>query len=125
MSLHDALPISSQTSTNTGTAFLNLVKPQDRSRSQQEIAIALGEKLSRMPGASVYVSEPQTLQSGGTGLPVQFVVQSPDIEYLREIIDPFLEEVRAKIGRASCREREEISEGDVDIRREKLSGGST
>src|SRR5690625_6001321 len=48
-----------------------------------------------MPGASVYVSEPQTLQSGGTGLPVQFVVQSPDIEYLREIIDPFLEEVRA------------------------------
>lgn len=87
--------ITSQTSTNTGTAFLNLVKPQDRSRSQQEIAIALGEKLSRMPGASVYVSEPQTLQSGGTGLPVQFVVQSPDIEYLREIIDPFLEEVRA------------------------------
>src|SRR5690625_7264927 len=48
-----------------------------------------------MPGASVYVSEPQTIKSGGTGLPVQFVVQSPDIEYLREIIDPFLEEVRA------------------------------
>src|SRR5690625_4974135 len=36
--------ITSQTSTNSGTAFLNLVKPQDRSRSQQEIAIRSEER---------------------------------------------------------------------------------
>lgn len=86
--------ITSQGATNTGSGFLTLVEPEKRSRSQQKIADELGEKLAKIPGASVYVSQPQTLQSGATGLPVQFVIQAADNEQLQEIIDPFLKEAR-------------------------------
>jgi len=86
--------ITSPSATNTGTGFLNLEHPSDRDRTQNEIAADLGEKLNRLPGASVYLSQPQTLQSGATGLPVQFVIQTNDIENLEEVIEPFLDEVR-------------------------------
>ncbi|MEX0660214.1 MAG: efflux RND transporter permease subunit [Balneolaceae bacterium] len=86
--------ITSPSGANTGTGYLNLVHPTERSRSQDEIAADLGAELNKLPGASVFLSQPQTLQSGATGLPVQFVVQSPDIEDLEEVIDPFLEEAR-------------------------------
>lgn len=87
--------ITSPSGSNTGAGFISLVHPTDRSRSQEQIASDLGEKLGQLPGASVFLSQPQSLQSGATGLPVQFVIQAAEISDLEEIIDPFLEEVRS------------------------------
>jgi multidrug efflux pump len=80
---------------NTGSGFITLDHPGERSRSQEQIAAELGAELSKLPGASVFLSQPQTLQSGATGLPVQFVIQAAELSHLEEIIEPFLEEVRS------------------------------
>ena len=87
--------ITSPSGTNTGSGFITLQHPSDRSRTQEQIASQLGEELGKIPGASVYLSQPQTLQSGTAGLPVQFVIQANDLDDLEEVIDPFLEEVRS------------------------------
>jgi multidrug efflux pump len=86
--------ITAPSASNTGSGFINLEHPSNRDRSQEQIASELGYALSHLPGASVYVSQPQTLQSGATGLPVQFVIQAADLEDLEEVIEPFLDEVR-------------------------------
>jgi len=86
--------ITSPSGTNTGAGFINLKHPSDRTRTQNQIASELGEKLNRLPGASVFLTQPQTLQSGATGLPVQFVIQTSELDNLEEVIEPFLNEVR-------------------------------
>jgi multidrug efflux pump len=92
--VHVLNTITSPSASNTGNGFINLVHPSERSRSQEEIAAELGEKLNALPGASVFLSQPQTLQSGATGLPVQYVIQTADMNNLPDVIDPFLREVR-------------------------------
>ncbi len=85
--------VTSQNAINTGNGFITLVRPEERSRSQQEIAQALGEELKKIPEARVYLSQPQTLSDGSTGMPVQFVIQSPDYKQLERVIPRFMEEV--------------------------------
>lgn len=86
--------ITSQGGTNRGNGFITLQPPGERKRSQAEIAAALRPELARITGARVNVSEPQTLSGGTAGLPIQFVVQTPSLERLREVIPEFLEEAR-------------------------------
>ena len=79
---------------NTGMAFVTLVSPDERERSQQEIAGSLMRRLSKLTGARVFVSQEETIQVGRFGgLPVQYVLQAPNIAKLKEVIPEFMGEV--------------------------------
>jgi multidrug efflux pump len=78
-------------------AFLGLKSWDDRKRSQDEIVQQLSGQLFGIPGIlSFAVSPPSTLEEGGFGGPVSFVVQlSGSHEELVAISDKFMAKVRA------------------------------
>ncbi len=81
---------------NTGFGRVVLVPPDERDRSQQEIANYISANLRRFPEARAFVIQDQTIAVGGGrgGLPVQYVLQAPNFEKLREVLPKFLEEAR-------------------------------
>lgn len=75
---------------NSGFVSLTLVPPEDREKSQQQLAQELTEELKNHNFARSQVIQQPTLGGGGyRSLPVEFVVQSTDIEKLKEIIPEF------------------------------------
>ncbi|MBL7958987.1 efflux RND transporter permease subunit [bacterium] len=81
---------------NTGFARVVLTPPEERDRSQQEIANYISANLRRFPEARAFVIQEQTIAVGGGrgGLPVQYVLQAPNFEKLRDVVPKFLEEAR-------------------------------
>jgi multidrug efflux pump len=78
-------------SVNSGFGRVNLVEPEDRDRSQAEIAAALAPKIARLTEARSYLSQDPTIAIGRRrGLPVQFVVQAANMARLEEVLPPFL-----------------------------------
>ena len=78
---------------NSGFVRLTLGPPGERKRSQQEIANYVSKKTKAFPEAKVFVIQQQTIATGGMGgLPVQFVLQAPNFEKLKDILPKFLEE---------------------------------
>ncbi|MFZ6051200.1 efflux RND transporter permease subunit [Halocola ammonii] len=87
----------SSISINKGFVRLTLVPPADRERSQMEIANDLAQRVKKYNFATTYVTQEPTIDVGGGGLgglPVQFVVQAPTIEQLKEIIPEFQQMAR-------------------------------
>ena len=81
-------------SANSGFVRLALKDPSDRKRSQKEVAQYITKKAGSFPEAKVFVIEQQTISTGGFGgLPVQFVLQAPNFEALKEKLPKFMEEV--------------------------------
>ncbi|MDP3582182.1 MAG: efflux RND transporter permease subunit, partial [Ignavibacteria bacterium] len=80
---------------NTGFIRLSLVEPENRNRTQQQIYDDLSKQVNKLSDGRTFVVQSQTIgtQRGG-GLPVQYVVQAPTIEKLREVIPTFMEEAR-------------------------------
>lgn len=80
---------------NSGFIRLSLVEPENRSRSQQQIYEDLSRQVNKLSDGRTFVVQSQTIgtQRGG-GLPVQYVVQAPTIEKLRDVIPNFLDEAR-------------------------------
>lgn len=80
---------------NTGFIRLSLVEREKRNRSQQQIYEDLSKQVNKLSDGRTFVVQSQTIgtQRGG-GLPVQYVVQAPTIEKLREVIPTFMEEAR-------------------------------
>ena len=76
-------------STNSGFGFVILSPPDERKRSQSEIAGALTGEVSKLTEARTYVVQQQTIGSRGFGLPVQYVLQAPNFEKLREVLPKF------------------------------------
>ena len=82
-------------SVNSGFGFLILEEAGERERSQDEIAGQLSGITGRLTAARTFVSQPEAIGGGGFGgLPVQYVLQAPSIEQLREVLPRFLEAVR-------------------------------
>jgi len=81
-------------SVNSGFAFTILKDPENRERSQQQIADLLSGVVNDFTGAQTFVSQPQSIGTRSLGLPVQYVLQAPNIEKLKEIIPVFLDEAR-------------------------------
>ncbi len=77
-----------------GFVIVRLVEASERERSQQEIATQLTKELSRMTKARANVMQQSTFGGRRAGLPVQYVLQAPTIEKLREILPAFMEEVQ-------------------------------
>jgi multidrug efflux pump len=82
---------------NNGFGRIGLVAPDERKRSQQDIADWLTKKVSHMPDARVNVQQEQTISAGGggakSGAPVQFVIQNQDFEKIRKVLPAFFAEV--------------------------------
>lgn len=79
---------------NTGSGRIALVDKSQRKETQQEIADYINKKLKQMPDAKAFVVQQQTISVDSRGgLPVQYVIQAPDFEKLREYVPWFMEEV--------------------------------
>lgn len=84
----------SSTAANTGFARVALVDPDQRDKSQQQLAKELTEEFRKMTFARTFVGQQQTI--GGDrrgGMPIQYVVQAPNFEKLKEKIPLFMDEV--------------------------------
>lgn len=81
-------------SVNSGFMRLILVDADERERSQQEIADMLTNNVSQMSGARTFVAQDQTIGRSRFGLPVQYVIQAPNFEKLKETLPQFLAEAR-------------------------------
>jgi len=78
-------------STNSGFVRVVLKDRDQRKRSQQEIADQLTRIAARYNDARSFVVQSQSITTRRGGLPVQYVIQAPDIERLRQVIPKFLE----------------------------------
>ncbi len=84
----------SSTAANSAFVFVTLVDPNKRTRSQAEIVKSLYPHLGKLNYARSFISEQQTIDVGRglRGLPVQYVIQGPNFERLKEVVPEFLEE---------------------------------
>jgi multidrug efflux pump len=81
-------------SVNSGMMRIGLKDPSERKRTQQQIADYITKNAKAFPEAKAFVFQEQTISSGGMrgGLPVQFVLQAPNFQQLKEKLPLFLEE---------------------------------
>ncbi|MCB0763477.1 MAG: efflux RND transporter permease subunit, partial [Flavobacteriales bacterium] len=83
-------------STNNGFVRVTLVPPDEREKTQDELAKTIMGKVQRFNLArSFVVQEPTIGGSRFTRLPVEYVIQAPDFERLREVIPTFMEKAAA------------------------------
>ena len=74
-----------------GMVRLNLVKPNEREASQQEIADRMSLALRDMTKAQAFVNQQSTFGGRRGGRPIQFVIQAQSIDRLREVLPDFME----------------------------------
>ncbi|MGD9487312.1 MAG: efflux RND transporter permease subunit [Calditrichaceae bacterium] len=84
----------SSSSVNSGFIRLILKNPDDRKRSQMEIANQLSSQVKQLSAARTFVSQEQSIGSSRGALPVQYVIEAPNFERLREILPNFLDQAR-------------------------------
>ena len=81
-------------SVNSGFIRISLKNPNEREKSQMEIADELGKWVKRYPDAKTSVIQQPTISvSRRGGLPIQYIIQAPNFEKLEEKIPVFMEEV--------------------------------
>jgi multidrug efflux pump len=81
---------------NSGSTMITLRPPDQRTRSQQEIANALSRSTRLLNDARTFVVQEQTISVGGGGarfgLPVQYVIQASNFAQLKNVLPRFLDE---------------------------------
>lgn len=88
-------PTSGSGSVNSGFVNLILKEPDQRKRSQQQIADDITPLINSLSGARSFITQQQTIGGGRRGsLPVQFVLQAPNFELLREFLPKFVDEAK-------------------------------
>lgn len=83
------------TSVNSAFVSVSLVRPEERERSQDEIVKSVFPQLARLNYARAFIAQEQTISVDRSqrGLPLQYVIQAPNFEKLKEVIPRFMEEV--------------------------------
>lgn len=90
-----ALTGSGGSGSNGGFIRITLVPPEDRQRTQQQLADYLTGVLRPLTFARSFVTQEQTIGGGrNSGLPVQFVIQATSLEKLRAAIPVFMEKTQ-------------------------------
>jgi multidrug efflux pump len=83
-------------STNSGMNRISLVPPSERKKSQKQLAAELMPIVRSMNFARSFVVEEQTIgNSRGASLPVQYVIQAPNFEALKEMVPKFLDQAQS------------------------------
>ncbi len=86
----------SASSTNVGFVRISLTQPENRKRSQQDLADELGMIAKRFNFARTFIVQEQTIGGGrNAGLPVQYVVLAPDFDKLKKFLPKFMEQAQA------------------------------
>jgi multidrug efflux pump len=83
-------------SPNTAFVRILLKDASERSRSQMQLADMVSKNLSRFPEGRAFAIQEQTIATSRRfgGLPVQFVIQHPDFDKLKEKLPEFLAEAQ-------------------------------
>ena len=83
--------------TRSGFSMVRLVLPDmtERDRSQMEIAAALTRGVRNENAARAFVQQQSTFGGRRGGMPIQYILQAPNIEKLQEFIPPFMERMNA------------------------------
>jgi multidrug efflux pump len=76
-----------------GNLSISMVKPDQRKRTQQQIADMLTRELASKTKARAFVMQQSTFGGRRAGMPVQYVLQATSIEKLREILPEFMAKV--------------------------------
>ncbi|OXB03792.1 efflux RND transporter permease subunit [Flavobacterium pectinovorum] len=85
---------SGGSATNSGFIRLSLKEPDERARSQKDIADKLTKWTKKYPDAKTSVIQQPTISVNRRGgLPIQYIIQAPTFDKLREKIPAFMEEV--------------------------------
>ena len=93
VSLIITAPGFNASATNSGRVRIALVQPEDRERSQKEIAEKLTKWTKKYPEAKTSVTEQPTIAVNKRGgLPIQYIIQAPNFQKLQEKIPLFMEE---------------------------------
>ena len=80
--------------TNRGFNMLSLREADERKRSQKDIADQLTKMTKKYPDAKTSVIQQPTIAVNRRGgLPIQYIIQAPNFEKLREKIPVFMDEV--------------------------------
>lgn len=83
---------------NSGLGLIGLVDPDQRKRSQQDIADMLTKALQKYPDARTIVTQEQTISAGGGGArnaqPIQYVLQNQNFDKIRDVLPKFMAEVQ-------------------------------
>ncbi len=83
-------------SVNSGFLFAMLKDKSSRERSVQQIVSEVTPAIQSITQARAFIIQPQTLGEGGLlGFPVQFVIQAPNLEKLKEVLPSFMEKAYA------------------------------
>jgi multidrug efflux pump len=84
------------TAANSSFVFMPLKQPDQRTKSQSEIANEINGWLKEYTFAQSFVVQEPTISSNGGGggkLPIEFVLQAPDLERLKSVLPQFMERV--------------------------------
>lgn len=79
---------------NSAFMFVILKDRSERDRTQQQIAGQLSGMVSQFTQARAFVAQEQSIGGRSFGLPVQFVLQAPNFEKLKEYLPRFVEEAQ-------------------------------
>ncbi|MCE5347970.1 MAG: efflux RND transporter permease subunit [Bacteroidales bacterium] len=79
--------------TTFGNIRITLATPNNRKRSQQEIADQLGSAVKKKTKARAMVMQQSTFGGRRAGLPVQYVLQATSIDKLRSVLPDFMAKV--------------------------------
>ncbi len=80
---------------NSGFFRISLSEPQERQRTQSELADYITARTRSMSEARLFVFQQQTISASGGrgGFPVQYVLQNQDFEKIRQKVPEFMDEV--------------------------------
>lgn len=78
-------------SVNSGNIRLTLIDPDKRERSQQQIYEKISSIARRLPDSKTIAVQEQSIGVSRGGLPVQYVIQAPNFEKLRNVLPKFAE----------------------------------
>lgn len=77
-----------------GSVMVTLKNPDERERTQQEIADQLGTVLRKKTKARAMVMQQSTFGGRRSGMPIQYVLQATSIDKLREVLPEFMAKVQ-------------------------------
>ncbi|WP_416865318.1 MAG: efflux RND transporter permease subunit [Imperialibacter sp.] len=75
---------------NSGAENIFLVDASERERSQDEIFKQISKGFEQFTAVRAFPAQPPTIGARFGGLPVQYVIQAPDVESLIEMLPKFL-----------------------------------
>jgi multidrug efflux pump len=89
--------ISNINISRSGNGMTRIVLPdiKDRTRSQMQIADSLSKAVKDENDARAFVQQQSTFGGRRTSMPIQYVLQAPNLEKLQEFIPLFMEKVQA------------------------------